>query len=290
MDYENSMFNAIDDQPDIDPDDFQRIHPSLNSTVNDAMLIIYAFSIRHNLNWNAVEDLVRVVNSIVGTNVLSSTKYAFKKNFGNKEGIKRTVHFYCNFCGMYSGTQDNLKATNDKLCRNCQNEICIDIKYKKNHFFTIPIKTQIEKLLDQNSAHISFDSQLSTNFICDVYHSKNYRRLKGQMGEDPFITLTVNTDGASIFKSTKEKSFWPIQFIINEIDIAHRFKRRNILCSAFSFGKSPDMQMFFRSFIAEVNQINMEGGIPFRMKNGQMCKLKVSHSFSQLMLPLKVIF
>lgn len=92
------------------------------------------------------------------------------------------------------------------------------------------------------------------------------------MNNTPFITITVSTDGASFFKSTKEKAFWPIQFFVNEIDIKHRFKRNNMLCSAFSFGKAPDMQILFKFFVNEINQINSEGGIRIRMKNGQMSR------------------
>lgn len=48
-----------------------------------------------------------------------------------------------------------------------------------------------------------------------------------------------------------------------------------MLCSAFSFGKRPDMQIFFKCFIEEINQINSEGGLTISLKNGQFIKLKV---------------
>lgn len=75
---EDSTFNETADLH-IDPDDFQKIHENLKCTVTDAMLIIYIYVIRHNLNWNAKEDLVHLVNTILKNDVLSPTKYAFKK-------------------------------------------------------------------------------------------------------------------------------------------------------------------------------------------------------------------
>lgn len=44
----------------------------------------------------------------------------------------------------------------------------------------------------------------------------------------------LNSEGQSekvVFKSTKEKSLWPLQFIVNEIDLKYRFKRENIFCA-----------------------------------------------------------
>lgn len=259
---------------DFDFDEFELLKNNPNCTKTDAMLIIYAFAIRHNLNWKAIEDLVHLVNTLQGFEVMPASKYFFKKKFGEKD-LKRTTHFLCHACDKYLGTEEKLKSENIKTCQNCETEICMDTKYKKNHFITIPVEIQIKNLLEQNEDHINLNSAGSTDSMRDIQDSLNYRRLMESSKDDKFITLTVSTDGAVVYRSTKEKSLWPIQFFINEISLKYRFKRKNMICAAFSFGKTPDMATFFKCFIEELNKINTDGGITFRMKSGELCKVKV---------------
>lgn len=131
------------------------------------------------------------------------------------------------------------------------------------------MKNQVKNVLEQNAEHLIIATNSTSNNITDVHDAQNFQRLKSEMGGTPYITFSLYTDGASIFKSTKEKSIWPILITVNEIDLNHRFKRQNILCSALSFGKTPNMQMFFKPLIDEIKAINAEGGIKFRDKNGQ---------------------
>lgn len=95
------------------------------------------------------------------------------------------------------------------------------------------------------------------------------------MGGTSYITLTIYTDGAAVFKSTKDKSFWPIYIVVNEISLDHRFKRHNILCSAISFGKTPNMQVFFKPLIDDIKKINDEGGLVFRNKHLNLERAKI---------------
>lgn len=286
FEYEETIFNDTEN-PEIQSDneffddnyfdiaDLLPLPNNPNCSKADAMLIIYAFAVRHNLNWTCIRDLVHLVNTIIGANVLRASKYYFKKKFGEKGVIKRTTHFICHSCEKYMGTEENLKSENIQKCSNCETEICMDTKYKKNHFITIPIKQQVIEILERNADCINLNAINTTDCIRDVQDSLTYRRLERSVNGDQFITLNVSTDGAALFKSTKDKSFWPIQFYINEIDLKRRFKRENVICSAFSFGKQPDMAIFFKSFIEEINQINADGGIAFRKKNGEVCKVKV---------------
>lgn len=274
-DVEDEDINVEERESIFDREFYTPLSEHLNCTVADAMFMIYAFSVRHNLNWKAVQNLVCLVNMILGDDVLKPSKYEFKKKFGMRKNIIRTTHFTCDKCHIHLGTEDDLKRSNLKKCVSCNTDICTDIKYKKSHFFTIPIKSQIQTLLEQNSEHFDLTRVRTTDFICDIHDSLNYTRLIKNMGNTPFITLTVSLDGAAVFISTKDKSFWPIQFFINEIDIANRFKRKNILCAAFSFGKTPDMQVFLRPFVEEINEINNEGGLVFLKNDGTVCKVKV---------------
>lgn len=257
----------------VDFDSIRKIHDSIQCSVKDAMSIIYAYSVRYSLTWEAVEDLVRLINSILGTNNLIPSKYLFKKMFQKKDNTTPVYHFWCRNCKKYLGTKEELRNTN--MCENCNTEICKDVKYKKNHFISIPIEKHLKNLLERNSENIIVNRKFTPGVINDVHDAKNFQKLKDEMQNVPYITLLVYTDGAAVFKSTKEKSFWPINVAVNEIVLEHRFNRSNILCSAISFGKAPNMQIFFKPLIEEIKSINYNGGICFKNKNGQLKKVLI---------------
>lgn len=256
--------NYEENENEFSVDYFRKIHNNLECTVADVLSMIYAYSVRHNLNWTAIEDLVLLINSIIGKDVLPLSKYMFMKMFRPKESFESNVHFWCQVCEKYFGLKEN---SVNPVCRNCNSGIITDTKYNKNHFVSMQVKNQLRNILEQNSEHLIVRKDFS-NDICDVHDSQNFQQLKSKMGSIPYITLTLYTDGAAVFKSTKQKSLWPICVFINEIDLSHRFKRKNILCSALSFGKTPNMQIFFKPLIEEINAINDEGGLKFRNKNG----------------------
>lgn len=135
------------------------------------------------------------------------------------------------------------------------------------------MREQLEKGLEQNSDHLTFNRNEPNGDICDVHDSDLFQDL--QNDTENLITLTISTDGAAVFKSTKEKGLWPLQFIVNEIDLEYRFKRDNMFCSAISFGATPNMQTFMKTFIEEIMQINSEGGLSFMMKNGEKKCVKI---------------
>lgn len=222
---------------DYDIEYFDTVHPNLSCSINDAMTTIYAFSIRHGLSWEAIEDMAHLVNAITGTDRVPTTKYKFKQKFERKNCTKPTVHFLCHSCDMYLDTKENLQNSNQNICSNCETEICTDTKYKKNHFLSIPIEHHLTNILQRNSNFINLNSDSSSSLIRDVHDANGFKKFKSEMLNIQYITLTVNTDGGAVFKKTKDKSFWPIQFYVNEIDLEHRFDRENMLCSSMSFGK-----------------------------------------------------
>lgn len=128
----------------------------------------------------------------------------------------------------------------------------------------------MKNILEHNSDKLCFNYGSSTENIRDVHDSLYFQNLRKDLENIPIITLTFSTDGAAKFKATKEKSVWPLQFTVNEINLEHRFKRENVLCSAISFGKTPCMQVFLKPFIQEIKEINAAGGLTFKMNSGEM--------------------
>lgn len=96
-----------ENENDICVDYLIKIHENLECTVMDVLSMVYAYSVRHNLNWTAVEDLIHLVNAVTGRDSLPSSKYMFKKMFKPKENSASVFHFWCHVCEKYLGVKDD---------------------------------------------------------------------------------------------------------------------------------------------------------------------------------------
>lgn len=249
------MFRFYDNSDNYD----EPVHEFLDCTVNDVMSMMYSFFLRHNLTWAALEDLAQMVNTILGNTSVPATKYLFKKMF---ELQKVNIHLYCTDCQKYFGKKEDLAGVDQVRCSNCFKVGTTQTKYNKNHFMTLSIEPQIVTTVKNAIKKNQFGlPRPSNDVISDVCDGQIYKDLCRQMNGRKFISLCISTDGVVVIKSSKKKSLWPIQFAINEIDPKHRYKRENIICSAFAFGDTPNMGMFFKEFIQEVNHINEIGGL-----------------------------
>lgn len=240
--------------------------------------MVYAHSIRHNLNWKAIEGTTQLISNIIDVDIPAS-KYNFKKLFGKKSTVKEIIHHNCKTCKRYLGTDKDLnEADAIKFCEICFEQIDLSTKH---NFITIPVEQQLQLHVQAalSNGDLKFPIEniaqsTENNIISDVFDGEGYKRLLNQYGHQKFVTLTVNTDGAKVFKSTKHASIWPLQFHVNEISASERFKRRNMILTAIAYGDTPDMNTFLRPFVEEINQINASGGISFYI-NGLEEKLLV---------------
>lgn len=254
--------------------DLSKLHPHTDCTVYDAYLMIFILLKRYGLPWEATEDLARFVNRIIGQEKIPPSKHIIKQKFQPND-CTPVKHFVCHQCNAYLGTLSELNDSKINHCSNCETQIEFNTKYKKNHFITIPFRNHMEKALLQNREDLSLNNHPLNDEICDVHDAILFQNLRKSVGNIPYITLTFSTDGAAIFKATKDKSVWPLQFVINEIDLKNRFKRENIFCAAISFGKTPNMTFFLKTFIEEITRINNDGGLSFEAKNGEIVKVMI---------------
>ena len=89
--------------------------------------------------------------------------------------------------------------------------------------------------------------------ISDVSDGMLYKNLE-TIENSRFITLTLNTDGANVFKSN-HKSLWPVQVVINELPTYKRFREQNVLVPLLWYGKgSPPMNVFLTPLIKQINE------------------------------------
>lgn len=267
-----------DDRGSSTDDDFVIFNESIN--YSDILKMVEVFRIRHNLTWKAVEDLNSLINRILGSNRMPTTTYLYKKKLCCTSNIETTLHFCCNQCNLYLGTEDQLKQTSEKNCSICRTEISTETKYKKNFFVTVPIAPQIKRLIEDSIDDIILDNSASGENIYDIYDGKTYQTINRNLDGADFITLSINTDGGQVFRKAKNASLWPIQLYVNEFKQSERFKRDKILCSGFWFGQTPDMGSFLRPLIEEINIINGQGGLTLQLGNCEKRVLVIPFVFT----------
>lgn len=251
------------------------IHAVVDIKVMDILIIIFVFSVRHNLDWTTMESLAKLISFILNQSIPSS-KYHFKKLFTPSD--KMHTHFVCKYCKRYLGTRENCSELN-LICSNCEKTISLKTKYSDTNFFvTLPIEDQlkihVERSLRNGDLIFQHNNVRTNDTMTDIYHGDAYQNLIVINEGNKFLTLTVNTDGASIHKSTKNASIWPLQFFVNEICEQNRFATSNILIAALAYGAMPDMSCFLRPFIEELTNINNSGGISIEI-NGVHEKVKL---------------
>ncbi|XP_075553504.1 uncharacterized protein LOC142586137 [Dermacentor variabilis] len=88
--------------------------------------------------------------------------------------------------------------------------------------------------------------------ITDITKGHCYSKLREEQNLCPDdLTLTINTDGSPVWKSSKT-SVWPLQFIVNELPPHLRLKHP-VLAGLWFGRKHPEMHLFIQQFVNEVN-------------------------------------
>ncbi|KAM3613128.1 uncharacterized protein V6R79_020974 [Siganus canaliculatus] len=131
----------------------------------------------------------------------------------------------------------------------------------------IPVENQLKSLF----AKEGFEEKLKFRFnrqkkyhnsIEDIYDGEVYQKLStgnGPLSDPRNISLTWNTDGIPIFKSSKF-SVWPFYCVINELNFVQRTKRENMILAGLWFGDSkPSMLTFLEPLCDTLNKIEREG-------------------------------
>jgi hypothetical protein len=233
--------------------DQRKVHSNSNTTISEALLMVLAYFLRHNLTWQALEHLLLLINSILGSSVLPKSKYLFKKVFPPK--LKPTINFFCKNCNLILD-QDNLRKLKTETCPTigCDERINLSTSNGSNFFITFSVKSQVKDLIEINKNFAFQESNSDSNTIKDVCDSSLYKELPRSTHKK--VTLTVNTDGVKVFESKKKGSLWPLQLIVNELAPKVRFLRENIILAGLWFGGDPPMEVFLKPFIMELRKSN----------------------------------
>ncbi|KAL1439217.1 hypothetical protein MTO96_001312 [Rhipicephalus appendiculatus] len=78
----------------------QKTLPCSSTTLAEAILLIMSFVVAHGLTWSAVDDLLKLVNALLGhqQSGLPRSKYLFRKLWAPKIDKIVQQHYYCEVC------------------------------------------------------------------------------------------------------------------------------------------------------------------------------------------------
>lgn len=240
--------------------DRDRIHPDIDCSKLSVLKMVLVYFLRHNLTLVALEDLLKLINCIIGKNSLFTSKYKFFKLF-SKPYIPKN-NFYCKHCYSDLEVNNNMYEENAQTmeCLNCKKINKISSTTDNNFFVTYELEIQLKEVIEQNIYDFMEHQETlnCNNDISDINDGKLHKsRNVGESYHE--VTLTLNTDGIQVFKS-KNKSLWPIQFIINELPINKRFQTKNILVSGLWYdSKHPPMELFLKPVIKELITLKTTG-------------------------------
>jgi len=101
----------------------QPIHTALSATHFEVFLMVFHLFIRHRMTYSLVEDIFKMINSILGSSVLNTCKYVFKKLFLSSN--KMIIHIYCPKCDAYLGERERLiEELRNELKENFEEKHC----------------------------------------------------------------------------------------------------------------------------------------------------------------------
>lgn len=240
--------------------DFKPLYPGAAITVGLSALLIMTFALRHMLSGEALSDMLTLISAhCISPNLCMKSLFELKKHFHNLKA-PMVFHKYCSYCFLHI----------DKNVDTCPNSFCArDLTCSGNtsFFIEIPIVSQIREFFARPGFYELLKKRLIRRKKCehnieDIWDEKLYTKHTGSNGllsNAENISLTWNTDGIPVFKSSKF-SLWPLYFIINELPYKERIHRENMIFAGLWFGSSkPIMLTFLQPFHSSLSVLETEG-------------------------------
>ncbi|KAJ1519617.1 hypothetical protein ONE63_004891 [Megalurothrips usitatus] len=244
------------------------LHHSSSVTRLETLLMILFLAVRHCHTQSFIEAQIAFVNMLFGEEVLDISYHIFQSVFPASKSIVK--HYFCPDCENYLGSDKYLVGVKEKLCDDCKKIVKVNNIDCGNFFVTLSIEEQLRALLEQPDTILVDHASRSSEGLSDIFDGNVFKRCK-ELGipiED-VLTLTINTDGVRVFKST-QNSMYPILSHLNELIPEQRFKVDNVILCGLWFGRSaPTMSLFLKPFITEVLNLSTNG-LSYRQANGTM--------------------
>ena len=228
----------------------------------EILFAILKYCTVYNLPNSAVADLCKMLNSFLDVPIIKDTRYHLDKLFYNGEGI--CYHAVCPECGIYLG-KFNKQKNRTIFCNVCEKDINLKDPWYRDFFVTLDITHEIQNLIENNSDYYNSiiserNQEIIKNNFSDIHDGLKYKNFILSLPDDQkqsYLTLTFNSDGSPIFKSSSY-SIWPIQMIPNELPLHVRYQKP--ITYALWFGKNkPNMTYFLSPFVESLNEYSTNG-------------------------------
>lgn len=240
--------------------------------VQQAVLLILAFSVRHSLSHLAIGDLLQLLRAMLPMNNSADflkSYYRFEQCLPSVDNSSKFV-FYCGneyCCALVTSDDQNFDNNNDvspedriRLCSSCATTYSISQLKKRGCFFVmLSIASQVSSILDVHGhrLHAGHGNGASATSVTDVQDSVVYKEIAALRDDRTNISFTWNVDGVPIFKSSTNE-VWPIRLLINELPPI--ISRQNVILGGLWFGKGkPNMTSFMQAFVQHIIEVNEEG-------------------------------
>lgn len=233
-------------------------------TINEAMTLTTALRVKHHISDSLHIDIHKIVNKILGREILPESEYLLKKSiFNDNESI---VYLYCTDCSTLLG---NLFDKIDSIyCNKCKKVVKKNISVP-NYFIYSNIAKSFSQLLEEqdlfDNLKIECPNNTNDEYICDVGDGTLHKELRELSKRVDICTFEYFIDGAPVFKSS-ENSVWYIKVILNCIKENVRFKR--VLTVAVGMGNTNFNMQTFLIPLTKWAEYLFNSGVTYTNKHG----------------------
>ncbi|KAJ8679136.1 hypothetical protein QAD02_014923 [Eretmocerus hayati] len=212
----------------------------------ESHMIIMACSLRHKLPNIAIDHWAKVIDLHLPSPIHKS-KYLVLKPIPDSGMVR---HYFCGGCKKFIDEIEGMA-----YCKNCKEFYEIkDLKDRKWYFLQMPIKKQIQEML-QSEIYLRLRKDCSeTDIVSSGVYREKVRR--GIIGVND-ISISWNVDGMN-FRRNSPSQPWTIVASVNELN--YRDRKKNImLCEFWEGDHQPSMELFLDPFLRELKELSSEG-------------------------------
>ncbi|CAF0954149.1 unnamed protein product [Brachionus calyciflorus] len=149
--------------------------------------------------------------------------------FGSENFIPYDSFIYCSNCFPLK----QLLHTKYYNCGCCNKAI--------SRFYHLSIRYQLEEILKNKTDILDYEENSQNEIFKEI--SKSHSK---------FVTLTINSDGLSVFKSSNI-TFWPVYLTVNQLIKKQRFKLKNDIIGGLWMSKEkPTFHEFLKPLVQEL--------------------------------------
>lgn len=218
-------------------------------TVDDILFMVLNQYVRHGLTQTAVEDILKMLNTISGTKLLPECFSAFISHF-QFDPYQSSRIFYCSECQFDYGSTAQESNVPCPICKSKE----------KDFFVSIPVEPQVRDLVQEYASEIEeYGRYIKEHAIADVMRGDYAQRILKQHSR-PCLTLSVNTDGAATYRCTTQKPLYPVFVTLNNLPPKLRFSKHNLmLCGIWLSKGEPNTNLLFKYLCLELRRLQQDG-------------------------------